>query len=53
MVCQAEMVSVLVSAICVSRAEVHPFHCTSSVSTDSLRCHFGKEGIHSCGFDEA
>ena len=26
--------------------EVHPCHCTPSVSVDCLRCHFGKKGSH-------
>jgi hypothetical protein len=32
---------------------VHLFLCVSSVSADSLRCHFGKEGSRAFGYDEA
>ena len=48
----AEGASALESAVCVGWAEVH-VHCASSVSADSVQCHFGKEGIQLCGFDEA
>jgi hypothetical protein len=41
------------SAVCVGWAEVHLFLCVSSMSADTLRCHFGKEGIQASGFDEA
>jgi hypothetical protein len=43
---------VLESAVCVGWAEMHLFFCVSRVSADSLRCHFGKEGIRARGFDE-
>jgi len=52
-VCLAEVESALESALCVGRVEVHLFLCMSSVSADSLRCHFGKEGSRTFGFDEA
>jgi len=45
--------SALDSAVCVGWAEVHLFLCVSSVSADSLRCHFDKEGSRASGFDEA
>jgi len=45
--------SALDSAVWVSWAEVHLFHCVSSTSVDSLRCQFGKEGIRASGLDEA
>jgi len=45
--------SALDSALCVGRVEVHMFLCISSVPADSLRCHFGKEGSRTFGFDEA
>jgi len=45
--------SALGSAHCVSRVEVHLFLCISSESADSMRCHFGKEGSRTFGFDEA
>ena len=50
---RAEMESGLVSAVSVSRVDVHPFCCHSSVCADSLQCQCGNDGIHSCGFDEA
>jgi hypothetical protein len=40
-------------ALCDRRVEVHPFLCISSLSKDSLRCNFGKEGSRIFGFDEA
>jgi len=43
----------LKSALCVGLAEVHLFLCVSSVSTDSLRRHVGKQGIRACGVEEA
>jgi hypothetical protein len=51
--CLAEVESALESALCVKRVEVHLFLYMSSVSADSLRCHFGKEGSRTFGFDEA
>ena len=39
--------------VCVGRVEVHLFICVSSMSADCLQCHFGKEGIWTCGFDGA
>jgi hypothetical protein len=51
--CLAEGESALESATCVGRVEVHLFLSISSVSADSLRCRFGKEGSQTCGFDEA
>jgi len=43
----------LESALCVGRVEVHLFPCVSSMSADSLGCHFGNEGSRPFGFDEA
>jgi len=50
---RAEETSALESAVCVGRMEMHMFLSIPSVSPDSLRCHFGKEGIRPSGFDEA
>ena len=52
-VCRAEVESALESALCVGQGEVHLFFCVSSMSADSLRCHFGKEGSRAFGYDEA
>ena len=46
---RVEVAIVLVSAVCVSLEQMHPFLCASSVSVDSSLCHFGKEG--SCQLD--
>ena len=51
--CRAVVESALESALCVGLVEVHLFRCVSSVSADSLRCQFGKEGSRTIGFDEA
>jgi len=51
--CGAVVESALESALCVGRVEVHLFYCVSSVSADSLRCHFGQEGSRTFGFDKA
>jgi len=51
--CLAEVESALESALCVGQVEVHLFLCVSSMSADSLRCHFGKEGCRTFGYDEA
>jgi len=51
--CRAVVESALGSTLCVGRVEVHLFRCISSVSVDYLRCHFGKEGSQTFGFDEA
>jgi hypothetical protein len=51
--CLAEVESALESALCVGRVEVYLFLSVSSMSADSLRCHFGKEGSRTFGFDEA
>jgi hypothetical protein len=40
----AELVPVVVA--------MHPCLCASSVSVDSLWCHFGKEGSYPCDFHE-
>jgi hypothetical protein len=45
--------SALESALCVGQGEVHLDLCVSSVSADSLRCHFGKEGSRVFGYDKA
>jgi hypothetical protein len=42
-----------VSAVYIGWAEVHLYLCLSSVFSDYLLCHFDKEGIHPCDFDEA
>jgi len=49
---QVEVASVLVSAIWVGLEEVRLCHCASSVSVDSWRCHFGKEGSRQFDFDK-
>jgi hypothetical protein len=41
------------AALCSGWVEVHRFLCVSSVSADSFRCHFGKEGSQIFGFDKA
>ena len=51
--CRAEVELAMESALCVGQGEVHLFLCVSSVSADSLRCHFGKEGSQPFGYDEA
>jgi len=51
--CLAEVEWTLESALCVGRVEVHLFLCVSSVSAESVRCHFGKEGSWTFGFDES
>jgi len=51
--CRADVESALESALCVGQVEVHLFLCVARVSADSLRCHFGKEGSRTFGFDEA
>jgi len=48
-----EVESALESALCVGQAEVHLFFCVSSMSADSLRCDFGKEGSRTFRYDEA
>ena len=53
MVCRAVVESAMESALCVGPVEVHLFLCVSSMSADSLRYHFGKEGSRTFGFDEA
>ena len=50
---RAEVASALVSSDCVPRAEVHLFLYVCSVSADSLRCDFDKEGIRPFDFEEA
>jgi hypothetical protein len=50
---QAEVKLALESALCVGPMQVHQFLCVSTVSADSLRCHFCKEGSRTFGFDEA
>ena len=50
---RAAVASVLVSAVCVSRVEVHEFVCASGCSPYSLQHHFDNEGICLFGFDEA
>jgi len=49
---QVEVALVLVSAVWVGLEEVRPSLCTSSVSVDSWRCHFGKEGCRQFDFDK-
>jgi hypothetical protein len=50
---QAEVVSTMESVACIGRVEVHLFLFISSVSADSLRCHFGKKCSQTFGFDKA
>ena len=50
---RAEMASVVLLPVYVGRADVNLFRCASILSADSSRWHLGKEGIRSCGFDEA
>jgi len=45
--------SALKSAVCIGWAEVHLFSCDTGVCVDVLWCHFAKEGIRACGFNEA
>ena len=49
---QAEVDSVVVSAVCVRLVEVHLFLCASSMYADCFLCHCGKEGSHLWGFHE-
>jgi hypothetical protein len=49
--CCAGVVSALDSALFIGRGEVHLFLCLSTVSADSLWCHFGKEGSWTFGYD--
>jgi hypothetical protein len=42
----AETVSFQISVVCIGVVDVHLFLCTTSMSADSLLCHFGKEGSH-------
>jgi hypothetical protein len=50
---ESALQSALDCAVSVGSAEVHLCLCVFSVSADSLRSHFGKEGIRACGFDKA
>jgi hypothetical protein len=52
-VCRAELGSALESKLCVAWGDVNLFLWVSTVSAESLRCHFGKEGSRMFGFDEA
>jgi len=52
-VCRADVESAQESALCVGRVEVNLFLCISSVSANSVRRHFGKEGSQTYDFDEA
>jgi hypothetical protein len=49
----AEDVSALLLSVCIGGVEVHLFLYSSSMSADSLQCHFNREGIHQFDFDEA
>ena len=49
----AEMASALESAVCISRVEMHRFHCVSGVSADTSQCDCVRNSIRLCGFDEA
>ena len=51
--CRAVLESAHEFALCVGRVDVHLFLCVSSMFADSLRCHFGKEGGRTFGFDKA
>jgi len=50
---ESALESALESAVSVGWAEVHLFDCICRVSADGLWCHYGKEDILVCGFDEA
>jgi len=50
---RAQVLSALESAVYIGQLEMHLFRCVSTLSVDSVWCHFGKEGIHPSGFDEA
>ena len=50
---ESALESALESTDCIGWAEVEQFLCVSSVSADLVTCHFSKEGIQACGFDEA
>jgi len=47
---RVEVALVLVSAVWVGLEEMYPCLCASSVSVDSWRCHFGKEGSRQFNF---
>jgi hypothetical protein len=49
---RAEVDSALDPAVSIGRVEVYLFLRVSSVAVDSLRCHFGKEGIQMGAFEE-
>jgi hypothetical protein len=51
--CRAEVESGLESTLCIGRVDVPLFLSVSSMSGDSLLCHFGKEDSRVFGFDEA
>jgi hypothetical protein len=51
--CSADVESAVESALWDWWVEVHLFRCISTVSADSLWCHFGQEGSLSFGFDDA
>jgi len=53
MVFRANVTSVLVSAVWVALVELHLCLGASSVSGDSVLCHFGKGGSHPFDFLEA
>jgi hypothetical protein len=46
-------VSALESALCIRWVVMVIFLCVSSMSADSLWCHFGKEASRTSGFNEA
>jgi len=48
----AEVALFLLSDVCISGVEVHPFICASGMSADSLLGHVGNLGRHPWGFDE-
>jgi len=49
---QVEVELFLMSAVWVGLEEVRPCPCASSLSVDSWRCHFGKEGSRQFDFDK-
>jgi hypothetical protein len=49
-VCRAEVALVLESAVSVGWVEVHLCLTVASMYVDTLQCHFGTEGIRTCGF---
>ena len=53
MVFWAEMPSAVESAVCIGPVDVRLLLWVSSVTADTLQCHFGKKGIRLGGLDQA